>query len=126
MTKTQANLLKIAERMVEKAKASGFYLKVWQAERVLNQCRKNAGIPMQGWGLPTETLIDSGKKDSKGRAIGFLVCTNTDGKQFCVLVQNTRDGEAFGSSQRSKLVASQEAATRLGNQIAQERITKLK
>lgn len=125
MTRTQANLLKIAERMFEKARAAGDYVKTWQAERVLNQCRKNAGVPMQGWGLPTETLIDSGKKDSKGRAIGYIVAINTDGKQFCVLVQNTRDGEAFGAAQRSKLVATQDAATRLGAQIARERIAKL-
>jgi hypothetical protein len=77
-----------------------------------------------------ETYLGSGRKDSKGREIGFLVALVDNGIDFRALVQNARrvngDWQEFGVRQRSKSYKSQEQATRCGYAIAHQRIASLK
>jgi hypothetical protein len=77
-----------------------------------------------------ETYLGSGRKDNKGREIGFLVALVDNGIDFRALVQNARrvngDWQEFGVRQRSKSYKSQEQATRFGYAIAHQRIAALK
>lgn len=82
------------------------------------------------FGEPIETFIGSGKKDSKGREIGFIVGFNDNGEDFRAWVQaarRTAPGEFadFGTRQRSKRFASQESANRWAYATARERIANL-
>lgn len=82
------------------------------------------------FGTPVETFVGSGKKDSKGREIGFTVGLNDNGTDFHVWVQASRrvghDFNDFGVRQRSVRFASQEAATTWGYATARARIANLK
>ena len=77
----------------------------------------------------TETYIGTGRKDSKGREIGWIVGLNNNGTTFAAWVQNARrvNGEwkEFGVQQRSKSFDSQDAATRWAYATAHERVAKL-
>jgi len=77
----------------------------------------------------TETYMRSGRHDSKGREIGYIVGLNNNGTTFAAWVQNARraNGEwkEYGVQQRSKAFSSQDAATRWAFQTANERISKL-
>ena len=77
----------------------------------------------------TETYMRSGRYDSKGREIGYIVGLNNNGTNFAAWVQNARrlNGEwkEYGVQQRSKAFSSQDAATRWAFQTANERISKL-
>ena len=77
----------------------------------------------------TETYIGTGRKDSKGREIGWIVGLNNNGTTFAAWVQNARrvNGEwkEYGVQQRSKAFSSQDAATRWAFKTANERISKL-
>lgn len=82
------------------------------------------------FGEPIETFVGTGKKDSKGREIGFIVGFNDDGQDFRAWVQaarRTAPGEFFdfGVRQRSKSFTSQEAANRWAYSTARERIANL-
>lgn len=74
--------------------------------------------------------VRSGRFDSKGREIGFLVALVDNGTDFRALVQNARrvngEWQEFGVRQRSKSFSSQAAASRWGYATAQERIAKIK
>ena len=76
-----------------------------------------------------ETWVGSGKFDSKGREIGFIVGTNDNGKEFAAWVQAGRkfanDFVDFGVRQRSKMFATQQAATTWAYSTAKQRIAKL-
>jgi hypothetical protein len=73
----------------------------------------------------TETYIGTGRKDSKGREIGWIVGLNNNGTSFAAWVQNARkaNGEwkEFGAQQRSKQFSSQEAATKWAYSTAKQR-----
>lgn len=77
----------------------------------------------------TETYMRSGRYDSKGREIGYIVGLNNNGATFAAWVQNARrvNGEwkEYGAQQRSKKFSNQDAATRWAFQTANERISKL-
>lgn len=77
-----------------------------------------------------EDYIRSGRYDSKGREIGFIVGLNDNGEQFAAWVQNARrvngEWQDFGVRQRSKMFKTQETATKWAYQTAQERISKIK
>lgn len=73
-----------------------------------------------------ELLVDSGKVDSKGRAIGFIVGTYTYAGTTYGYVQNARDGIAFGVGQRAKKYTSQDQALTACKAIAKDRISKIK
>ena len=82
------------------------------------------------FGEPIETFVGTGKKDTKGREIGFIVGFNDNGEDFRAWVQaarRTAPGEFFdfGVRQRSRGFASQEAANRWAYGVARERIAKL-
>lgn len=81
------------------------------------------------YGEVTENFVRSGRWDSKGREIGYIVVFRDNGSDFRAYVQNARkvNGEwiEFGVRQRSKSFSSQDAATRWAYQAAQERISKL-
>ena len=85
----------------------------------------------QTFGEPLETFVGSGKKDKKGREIGFIVGFNNDGAgDFRAWVQCARRTAPckwfdFGALARSRGFASQEAATRWAYRTAKERIAKL-
>jgi len=76
-----------------------------------------------------ETWKGSGKYDSKGREIGFIVGLNDNGTEFAAWVQNGRmvgrEFKEFGVPQRSKIFANQAAATAWAYSTARERIAKL-
>lgn len=76
-----------------------------------------------------ENFLSTGKKDSKGRDIGYVVGLRDDGTTFYAWVQNTRrvNGEwkEFGVQQRSKAFTSQASATHWAYATAKERIAKL-
>ena len=78
----------------------------------------------------TETYLPTGRKDSKGREIGFIVALVDNGTDFRALVQNARringEWQEFGVRQASKSYRSQAEATRCGFAIAKERIAKVK
>jgi len=76
-----------------------------------------------------ETFVGSGKKDVKGREIGFTVGLRDNGVDFYAWVQASRrvgdDFNDFGVQQRSKHFTSQAAATNWAYRTARERIAKL-
>jgi hypothetical protein len=76
-----------------------------------------------------EAVLEAGKKDSKGRKIGYIVGLRDNGTDFRAWVQNARfvkgDWSDFGVIQRSKSFRSQEEATRWAYSTAKERIAKL-
>ena len=82
------------------------------------------------YGEITETYVRSGRFDSKGREIGFIVGFRDNGEDFRAYVQNARrvggEWKDFGAQQRSKSFTSQAAATRWAYATAQERIAKIK
>jgi hypothetical protein len=73
----------------------------------------------------TETYIGTGRKDSKGREIGWIVGLNNNGTTFAAWVQNARkvNGEwkEFGVQQRSRSFPSQAIATAWAYATAQVR-----
>lgn len=81
------------------------------------------------YGDITENFLRSGRYDSKGREIGYIVGFRDNGEDFRAYVQNARrvDGEwkEFGVQQRSKSFTSQAAATTWAYATAQSRIAKL-
>ena len=81
------------------------------------------------FGEPIESWKGSGKFDSKGREIGFIVGFNDNGEDFRAWVQAGRrtahDFHDFGVRQRSKGFKSQEEAARWAWRTANERITAL-
>ena len=77
-----------------------------------------------------ETYLGSGKKDGKGREIGWIVGFNDNGVDFHAWVQNARSTkpgqfEQFGVSQRSKRFGTQGEANTWAYRTAKERIAKL-
>jgi hypothetical protein len=76
-----------------------------------------------------ENFLSSGKRDSSGRLIGYVVGFNDDGTNFYAWVQNTRlvnvAWKEFGVQQRSKKFTSQQAATVWAYATAKDRIAKL-
>lgn len=77
-----------------------------------------------------ETAVSSGKVDSKGREIGYLVIFRDNGTDFRALVQNARkvkgEWKEFGVPQRSKSFSSQIEANRWAYATAKARIANLK
>jgi hypothetical protein len=77
----------------------------------------------------TETYLRSGRYDSKGREIGFIVGLNNNGSAFAAWVQNARrignEWKEFGVQQRSKMFSSQDAATNWAYSTARKRIANL-
>lgn len=79
-----------------------------------------------------ETTLDSGKKDSKGRRIGYTVAfgENANGLVYA-FVQNARynekkrEWENFGVGQRGKGFKTQEEATKYAYATAKRRIAAL-
>jgi len=85
----------------------------------------------QTFGEAFETFVGSGKFDSKGREIGFIVGFNDDGAgDFRAWVQASRrtgeNWDDFGTRQRSKGFQTQEAANSWAYRTARERIANLK
>ena len=78
---------------------------------------------------PIANFLTTGKKDSKGREIGYVVVFCDNGTDFRTYVQNTRrvndEWQEFGVQQRSKSFASQDAATLWAYKTAKERIAKV-
>ena len=81
------------------------------------------------YGEITEIYMNSGKLDSKGREIGFIVGFRDNGTDFGAWVQNARREfgvwKDFGTRQRSKIFANQPSATLWAYATARERIAKL-
>jgi hypothetical protein len=77
-----------------------------------------------------ENHIGTGRHDSKGREIGYIVVFRDNGEDFRAYVQNARrvNGELveFGVKQRSKSFTSQAEATRWAYATANERIAKVR
>jgi hypothetical protein len=77
-----------------------------------------------------EAYLDSGKVDSKGRPIGYIVGFNNNGEDFCAWAQNARKVKGewvdFGVIQRSKSFSSQKAASEWAYPTAKARIAGLK
>lgn len=82
------------------------------------------------YGEVFESCVRSGRYDSKGREICYIVGLRDNGVDFRAYVQNARRANGvwveFGPSQRSKSFKSQAAASRWAYATAQERISKLK
>jgi hypothetical protein len=78
---------------------------------------------MQSW-------MGSGKLDSKGREIGFVVGLNDNGEQYAAWVQSGRmigrDFSDFGVPQRAKYFKTQAEATNWAYSTAKQRIANLK
>jgi hypothetical protein len=78
----------------------------------------------------TQSFVRSGRTDSKGREIGYIVALVDNGTDFRALVQNARriNGEwvEFGVKQRSKSFASQATATGWAYATAHARIASIK
>jgi hypothetical protein len=74
----------------------------------------------------TENYLGSGRKDDKGREIGYIVVFRDNGEDFRAYVQNARriNGEwvEFGVKQRSKSFPSQDRATTWAYSTAHKRI----
>jgi len=81
------------------------------------------------YGDITQSYLRSGREDSKGREIGFIVGFRDNGEDFRAYVQNARriksEWKDFGVQQRSKSFSNQDAATRWAYATANERIAKL-
>lgn len=81
-----------------------------------------------------QTWMGSGKLDSKGREIGFVVGLNDNGEQYAAWVQNGRmigrmigrDFSDFGVQQRAKYFKTQAEATNWAYSTAKQRIANLK
>ena len=77
-----------------------------------------------------ENHIPTGKKDSKGREIGFVVGMRDNGTDFYAWVQNARivgrDFIEFGVQQRSKHFTSQAEATRWAYYTVGQRTARIK
>ena len=78
-----------------------------------------------------ENYMRSGRYDSKGREIGYIVGLRDDGVNFYAWVQNSRrvsggEWEVIGLRQRSKSFKSRAFATGWAYATANERIAKLK
>jgi hypothetical protein len=73
----------------------------------------------------TETFIGTGRNDSKGREIGWIVGLNNNGVDFAAWVQNARkvngNWKEFGVQQRSRSFPSQATATAWAYATAQVR-----
>lgn len=78
----------------------------------------------------TEQYLNSGKRDSKGRFIGYTVGLRDDSTNFYAWVQASRCTKGvwadFGAAQRSKRFDSQASATRWAFAVANERLAKIK
>jgi hypothetical protein len=76
----------------------------------------------------SEQFLSAGRRDSKGREIGYVVGLNNNGTKFAAWVQNTRrvkgEWKEFGVPQRAKYFDSQAEATRWAYSTARERIAK--
>lgn len=85
--------------------------------------------PVAEYGDVFENHLRSGRYDSKGREIGFIVGFRDNGTDFRAYVQNARriNGEfvEFGVRQRSKSFKTKEAANRWAYATANDRIAKL-
>ena len=85
---------------------------------------------MSEYGEIFETHMRSGRYDSKGREIGYIVGFRDNGADFRAYVQNARrvNGEfiEFGVQQRSKSFSSQDAARRWAYATANDRIAALR
>lgn len=82
------------------------------------------------YGEITETCVRSGRFDSKGREIGFIVGFRDNGEDFRAYVQNARrvngEWQEFGVRQRSRSFPAQRFATAWAYATAQVRIAKIK
>jgi hypothetical protein len=82
------------------------------------------------YGEITENYIGTGRKDDKGREIGYIVVFRDNGTDFRAYVQNARrvNGEwvEFGVKQRSKSFPSQSTATAWAYATAQVRRAKVR
>lgn len=78
----------------------------------------------------TEQYLNSGKRDAKGRFIGYIVGFRDDGINFYAWVQAARCVNGywtdFGVRQRSQRFPSQAAATRWAFAVANARLAKIK
>lgn len=76
-----------------------------------------------------ETHLPTGKRDSKGRMIGFIVGFRDNGTEFFAWVQNARlvNGEwaDYGVRQRSRSFPAQHFATTWAYAAARVRIAKI-
>ena len=84
---------------------------------------------MNKWKDMMEVWVGSGKFDSKGREIGYIVGTANNGIEFAAWVQNGRKDNKgfkdFGVRQRSKRFNDQDSATAWAYRTAKERIANL-
>ena len=82
------------------------------------------------YGDITQTFLNTTRRDSKGREIGFIVGFRDNGVDFRAYVQNARriagEWKDFGVMQRSKSFTSQDAATRWAYSTANERVAKVR
>lgn len=82
------------------------------------------------YGEITQSYIRSGRYDSKGREIGYIVGFRDNGEDFRAYVQNARrvagEWQEFGVRQRSKSFKSQDAANRWAYATANDRIAKIR
>ena len=82
------------------------------------------------YGDITQSYLRSGREDSKGREIGFIVGFCDNGEDFRAYVQNARringEWQEFGVRQRSRSFPAQRFATAWAYATAQVRIAKLK
>jgi hypothetical protein len=87
-------------------------------------------MPTATYGELFENFLSTGKRDSKGREIGFIVGFRDNGEDFRAYVQNARrvNGEwvDFGVRQRSRSFPAQKFATCWAYATAQVRIHKVK
>lgn len=81
-------------------------------------------------GQITEQHLNSGKRDSKGRFIGYTVGFRDNGVDFYAWVQAARCIAGFwgdyGPTQRSKRFSSQDEATRWAFTTANARLANIK
>ena len=77
----------------------------------------------------SETYLSTGKRDSKGRMIGFIVGFRDDGTEFFAWVQNARliNGmwADYGVRQRSRSFPAQHFATTWAYAAVRVRIAKI-
>lgn len=77
----------------------------------------------------TEQYLNSGKRDSKNREIGYIVGLRNSDTTYYAWVQNARrvkgEWKDFGVRQRSKQFATQQAATTWAFAEAHARIASL-
>lgn len=92
----------------------------------LTICKGVISVHFEVQDQTVEVVTQSGKFDSKGRSIDFILGTNVVDGQVYGWVQAARDGKEFGTVQRSKPYPSITAAQMANKKIAAERIAKLK